>query len=54
MENTFEKIESSSESESSSSEEEVNYEKSTHFMNMTSHEEYENHTAATTTAATAT
>ena len=41
MENTFEKIESSSESESSSSEEEVNYEKQTHFMDMTSPGKYE-------------
>ena len=41
MENTFERIESTSESESSSSEEEVNYENPTHFMNMTSQEEYE-------------
>ena len=41
MENTFEKIESSSESESSSSEEEINYEKQTHFMDMTSPGKYE-------------
>jgi len=43
MENTFEKIESSSESESesTSSEEEINYEKQTHFMDMTSPGKYE-------------
>ena len=42
MENTFEKIESSSESESSSSEEEeINYEKQTYFMDMTSPGKYE-------------